>query len=327
MYRFHFSLLSVLVLAALMLGACSPPSLTPTPAKTEPAAATLPAAGKPVTSTATHPVVSPVSPPSSSDIQPTLDLLIQALNQNQPQLLDQVVDPANLPFKRLVRSRFDAFQESWRAGARQPALRVEAVEAQPHGYYQAMLTAENGLSGAWTFKKVGEDWLLSEPTVEELGAPVVITTTHFTFITYPWAEQVNPQLIELMEQARDEVFQKLGKAPNSAPGSKYARSMAWSGSPRWTPWPITSRPHAGPGPDRDLLPLQLRLWALRPDDRLARRSRQDPGPRIHPHDPHPELRQRRRRAGDLDERRPGGSTSLAPTTVASSPARRRAPGC
>jgi len=145
-----------------------------------------------------------------------VDLLIQATNQNRPELLDQVVDPDNKPFRRLVRSRFDDFQESWRAGARQPALEVKAVEARPYGYYQASITSENGLTGVWFFKKVGDRWLLTEPTVEEIGEPLEITTPHFTYITYPWGDEVNPEIIELMKIAREEVFQKLGKAPEQS---------------------------------------------------------------------------------------------------------------
>jgi hypothetical protein len=164
----------------------------------------------------TIPASSPTLPPQApelGDIQQTLDLYNQAINENRPELLDQVVDPGNKPFRRLVRSRFDDFQESWRAGVRQPALKVTAVEPRPHGYYQASITTENGLTGSWSFKKVGDRWLLSEPTIEEIGAPVEFTTPHFTFITYPWSDAVNPDIIDLMKKAREEVFRKLGKAP------------------------------------------------------------------------------------------------------------------
>jgi len=161
--------------------------------------------------TATHTPVP--APPTLSDIQLTLDLFIQALNENRPEILDQVVDPGNKPFRRLVRSRFDDFQESWRAGFRQPALQVNEIIARPHGYYQAFITSEEGDAASWTFKKVGDRWLLSEPLVEEIGAQREVNRPYFTFITYPWADELNSEIIALMENAREEVFDRLGKAP------------------------------------------------------------------------------------------------------------------
>jgi Peptidase MA superfamily len=148
-----------------------------------------------------------------SEIQDTLDLYVQAINENRPELLDQVVAPDNKPFKRLVRSRFDEYQESWTAGSQLPSLKVYSIREKPHGYYQARFNSIDGSAGTWTFKNVGDRWLLAEPTVEEIGVPEEVITQYFTFITYPWADDINSEVIDLMENAREEVFQKLGKAP------------------------------------------------------------------------------------------------------------------
>ncbi len=61
---------------------------------------------RPPEKTATQPAPTPTAPhptpqpaPELSDIQQTLDLFIQAINENRPELLDQVVDPGNKPFQ------------------------------------------------------------------------------------------------------------------------------------------------------------------------------------------------------------------------------------
>jgi hypothetical protein len=55
--------------------------------------------------------------------------------------------------------------------------------------------------------------VLSEPTVEQIGKPVTTDTEHFVFTSYPWADDVNPTIIHLMDTARQNVEDVLGKVP------------------------------------------------------------------------------------------------------------------
>jgi hypothetical protein len=146
-------------------------------------------------------------------VQQTLDQLILATYGNHPELLDTIVDPDNKPFKRLVRNRFEYYRAAWQADESPMSLKVRSLEARPNGYIQAMITINQWAEASWTFKKVAGRWLLAEPTVEEIGEVVTSTTEYFTFITYPWADDVNPALIQMVTDAREEVFKVLGEAP------------------------------------------------------------------------------------------------------------------
>ena len=54
---------------------------------------------------------------------------------------------------------------------------------------------------------------MSEPAENQLGKREKVDTEHFTFYMYPWADDVNSKLVELIEQARSNVLDKLGKVP------------------------------------------------------------------------------------------------------------------
>ena len=49
--------------------------------------------------------------------------------------------------------------------------------------------------------------------MEQVGAPVITETDHFTFTTYPWADDVNQQIMDMMETARTDAEKVLGQAP------------------------------------------------------------------------------------------------------------------
>ena len=83
-----------------------------------------------------------------------------------------------------------------------------------------MLVALLGCSRVWAqdgISSIGLNqdgiWVITEPTVEQVGAPVVTDTEHFTFTTYPWADDVNQQIIDMMEIARTNSEKVLGQAP------------------------------------------------------------------------------------------------------------------
>jgi hypothetical protein len=156
--------------------------------------------------------------PSQTDIkralQTAVDLYARAYNENKLDLLQQAVDQTNLPFRRLVQTRFEDFQKSFLRGKFRLSLTVTDVQPLEQGFALAHLKLRNGGDADWLFRQVNDRWVLSEPTVEQVGQVKQVETDHFIFNTYPWADDVNATVIELMENARDRVADRLGKAPD-----------------------------------------------------------------------------------------------------------------
>lgn len=149
----------------------------------------------------------------SDGIQAALDLYAQAYTENKPELLEQAVDQENLPFRRVVRSRLDEYQKSSFAGQHEFKNTLVSIQRRELGYVIAHFEDEDGWQADWPFRPVEGRWVLTEPTLEQIGEPVTTETEHFTFVTYPWADDVNPKIIEMMETARQQVTDRLGKAP------------------------------------------------------------------------------------------------------------------
>jgi len=164
------------------------------------------------------PPPSPTPTPSYSDeeikagIQASLNIYARALTDNNPDLLDQVVDQENKPFRRIVRSRFDEYQNSTHP-ENEFSFTLVSISRRDFGYVIAEFTSDGGSQADWPFRKLGENWVITEPTVAQIGEPVVTDTEHFTFTTYPWADDVNQQTMDMMEIARSNVEQVLGEAP------------------------------------------------------------------------------------------------------------------
>jgi hypothetical protein len=147
-------------------------------------------------------------------IQAALDLYAEAYSQNLPELLQQAVDQENKPFRRIVENRFDEFQNSYVGGQIQFQYDLLDIEQREFGYVIARFESENGSEASWPFRFTGGHWVLTEPTVEQIGEAVTTETERFIFVTYPWSEDVNPQIMEMMETARVNVEQVLGKVPD-----------------------------------------------------------------------------------------------------------------
>lgn len=150
----------------------------------------------------------------AAGIQASLDLYAQALQENKPELLEQVIDQENQPFRRIVRSRFNDFQSSYQAGQLEFRFRLIEVTRREHGFVLARFETAGGYEARWPFRFLNGSWVISEPTTEQIGSPVTTETEHFTFTTYPWADDVNPRIMELMETARQNVNDVLGKVPD-----------------------------------------------------------------------------------------------------------------
>jgi hypothetical protein len=146
-------------------------------------------------------------------IQDALNIYAQAYNENNPALLNQAVDQDNKPFRRMVRSRFDEFQNSSDAGHYTFSYHLHGIRRQDPGFVIAHFEDSGGWVADWPFRHTETGWVLTEPSVEQVGAPRTTDSEHFTFITYPWAEDVNSRIIKMMETARQQVQDKLGVAP------------------------------------------------------------------------------------------------------------------
>lgn len=149
-----------------------------------------------------------------TSLEEVLDLYAEAYNENDRALLESITDADNRPFRRLVLNRFDAFQSSVLPGQYRFSLSVASIEPRPFGFIAAQVHLRGGAAANWLFRS-SEDgrWLLSEPSVEQLGAAQTITTEHFIFETYPWADDVNPEIMRMMTEARDQVQTVLGRVP------------------------------------------------------------------------------------------------------------------
>lgn len=165
------------------------------------------------------PTIAPTGTPEFSDeeiragIQQSLDLYAEALTRNKPELLDEVVDQENKPFRRIVRSRFDDFQKSYIGGQVKFEFSVLDVTRREYGFVIARFDYNNGWESQWPFRYLNGAWVISEPSVEQIGQPVTTETDNFIFTSYPWADDVNPLIIQLMETARGNVENVLGKVP------------------------------------------------------------------------------------------------------------------
>lgn len=146
-------------------------------------------------------------------IQASLDLYADAYSQNKPKLLEQAVDQENKPFRRIVRSRFDDYQISSAGGQIQFRNNLLDIERREFGYVIAHFELQGGYEANWSFRYTDNRWVITEPTVEQVGLPVITDTEHFTFTTYPWADDVNQQIMDVMEIARTNTEKVLGRAP------------------------------------------------------------------------------------------------------------------
>jgi len=146
-------------------------------------------------------------------IQTSLDKYAEAHKNNDPELLETVVDQQNKPLRRVVRNRFNDFQASYQAGDAEVHFEVIEIIRREYGFVLAHFARDDGYEGEWSFRYVDGRWVISEPSVEQIGRPVWTETDHFSFTTYPWADDVNPFIMELMDTARENVEAVLGKVP------------------------------------------------------------------------------------------------------------------
>lgn len=200
-----------LALAGALLAACAAtaPPVEPT--------AIPPAPGpQPTVEAAAGPALQQSDDEIKAGIQQSLDLLARAYNQNSPDLLEQAVDQTNPPFRRLIATRLETYQQSILAGGRYDYVASKIVARRDYGFVVARVELW-GVVFDWTFRQVDGRWVMSEPTEQQIGQQHKSETDHFVFYAYPWSDNVNPKIMELMEQARGRVLERLGRAPDQKP--------------------------------------------------------------------------------------------------------------
>lgn len=180
-------------------------------------AASTPTVGR--TEALSTPTIGSTEIPQFSDeeieagIQDSLDLYAKAYNENRPELLEQVLDQENKPFRRIVRSRFDDDQASSFAGSFDYRFALVKIRRREFGYVIAHFQLWDSYEADWPFRFVDGRWVLTEPGIEQVGEPIKSESEHFIFTTYPWAEDFNQQIMDMMETARSNVEHVLGKVP------------------------------------------------------------------------------------------------------------------
>ncbi|MBC8161352.1 MAG: hypothetical protein H7Z42_09045 [Roseiflexaceae bacterium] len=195
--------LAILIFALISCAPVATLPVPPVPTATPPAS--------PQNSTVATPQPTEVSVEAA--IQATLDQHAEAWNTGDIALLEQTIDPQSGAFRRLVKGRFESFQEGAFSEFAAFSYTLDRVTTREHGFVQARVRGDGGVLG-WTFREVEGRWLLSEPSEQQVGERVVSKSEHFTFQTYPWADAVNGEIKTLMEEARAEVIEKLGREPD-----------------------------------------------------------------------------------------------------------------
>ncbi len=172
------------------------------------------------------PVPPTVPPPSATPvslteadimeaIQITLNDFAEAYNKNDVELLSTTLDLENKAFSRFIKTRFMTDMESYGGAEVHESYVVDYITQREYNLIQAHIIYNKNAAVDWTFRELEDArWVLTEPSVEQTGEMVVRDTEHFVFKTYPWADDVNARVEELMQNARERVDAKLGKVPD-----------------------------------------------------------------------------------------------------------------
>lgn len=187
------------------------PTATATPTST-PTATLTPTATSTPTPTPTATLADDLV---SQGIQYTLDIYNLAYNTNDTELLNYTIDQDNKPFKRLLVSRYEEFQTSFLDNHIEFQYTLESILRREDGFVEAhIIEQESGWAADWLFRQVNGQWVLSEPTVQQIGKEQITTRGNFIFHTYPWIEDVNREIEAMMLDGRDQVKEILGRTPD-----------------------------------------------------------------------------------------------------------------
>jgi len=147
-------------------------------------------------------------------IQTTLNTFAQAYAKGDVELLSTTLDLENKPFSRFIKTRFQTDIESYNGTGNLDTYEVAYITQREYNLVQVHIIYDEVAAVDWVFRELDDGrWVLTEPTVEQTGEMVITDSDYFEFRTYPWADDVNSKVEELMQNARDRVEQKLGKVP------------------------------------------------------------------------------------------------------------------
>jgi hypothetical protein len=206
--------IALFLAVAMMTGCSSPQATAPTAAPAPTATPAATAAPAPTEAPApTVPAGTPDDAAITAAIQETLDTYAQAYNQNDVQMLQSAVDQSNAPIRRLIEERFNTYQESIFGGTINWKFTVQDIERRDLGFILARADRQGGGRYDFLFREVDGKWLLSEPSEKQLGERYTFETEHFVFQAYHWSDDINQEVAELMEQAREKALEKLGTVP------------------------------------------------------------------------------------------------------------------
>jgi hypothetical protein len=172
-----------------------------------------------ISTTATETALPPVNPEETeiiAGIQKTLDGYNSGLEKNDKTLFMNSIDRDSKMLKESTSSNFDVLETTGFPQTVKLGMKVAGIKTLSPGLVLTKIIRDrDGWIANWYFRKVDDRWVLTEPTLEETGAPQTSANGNYTFTTYPIAEDVNAEYIALMENARVHVQKDLGKAPNS----------------------------------------------------------------------------------------------------------------
>jgi hypothetical protein len=211
-----FRLLTLAVLCGWISGCIATSDTVPTPSTVAP----LPSSSVNFATTISQPTALITPTRRDTDIQigiqDAVNRYAQAYNQRDAELLKQVVDQSNPPFRRFMQTRFERASQG-NLSEEQRSYQVRAIlKYYPHDFVLARIESGGKVSDV-TFRQVDDRWMLSEPTEAQIGERRQVESEHFTFSVYPWLDDINPTIIAMMEQARKNVQNRLGKVSAQKP--------------------------------------------------------------------------------------------------------------
>lgn len=161
------------------------------------------------------PTVNPEEVEIRAGIQKTLDDYNSGLEKNDKSLFMDNIDANNQTLWTTAYSTFDGLESSGWLQTIKLGMTVDQIKVLPQGLVLAKIIRDrDGWVTNWYFRKKDDKWVLTEPTLQEAGAPQTFENDGYTFKTYPIAEDLNAEYIALMEKARAHVQKDLGKVPD-----------------------------------------------------------------------------------------------------------------
>lgn len=145
-------------------------------------------------------------------VQATVEQWSAAYNDQSVDELRLAIDPKNLAFRRTQESRLRQYNVSELAGTTTFQGTIQDIVPLNDGYLRATVDF-GGWLRPWTFRHVGDKWLLSEPRRSELGKPLTRATEHFTVRYYAWDADVIGPLAQIFERAYTSDVHVMGRGP------------------------------------------------------------------------------------------------------------------